>query len=233
MNKFLLFLFLPVLSACGDGSGNSGKNDLTRYGYKGDVTQIVAYKYNNYDGQYDSTNFDSRTLYDYNEDGNVSFTQLVMNFSKDGEQSVGINYWYKIKDGEKTGWMETNLRSGDTTFGLISKPDAYSIHEEKFNRSGLLEYTIDSKLNPETLHEDEVRVRKYSDTSLYSDVTSVLVREGALSKMEINRDALNGNADTIFFDYQEFDEQGNPTRYIQEFGKGGRKNLVIKVYQYE
>lgn len=255
MKETLLSLALIGLIAC--SGSNVQKNDVQRYGYKGQVKKIETYKYNNYTGTLDSANFNVRTVYDYSEDGHVSFMQLVLNRSMfPGQTSVGINFHYRIKGGTKTGWQEINLANQDTTYGTIEWLDATHIYERKYTSDNQVAYEIITELDPKNWLEKEAEIKKYVNDSLIDHQKIVNVTEGGdpIQRIYINLTKPSQDTvltethekgaqlkspvptqlaqDTIFIENLKKDEQGNVIVLVETNGRTGAKTYIRKDFYY-
>lgn len=207
-------------------------NDLSRYGYHGPVEQITTYKYANYHEDLDTTQFNFRTVYDYNTDGNVHFMQFVLNRSMFNQPSIAINYTYSFEDGKKTGWKENNLFMNDSTSkGTVEWPDKNTLVEKGFGGNGKLNYEIRTVLNSDRF-EENVQILQYQDTSVYYNQKVVNVLSGDSVLYRVHQDMLENRTDTFYIETLERDEYGNATKIIESNRQSGEKQYVLKVFKY-
>ncbi|MHB1277510.1 MAG: hypothetical protein ACYC1Q_03865 [Bacteroidia bacterium] len=230
MKQLLFFIPVVVFVAC--NSGKVSKNDLNRYGYHGPVKQIVSYKYANYTGTIDSANFNVRTLYDYNEDGNVHFMQLVINRSMFNEQSTAIDFHYRLKDGVKTGWQEININAKDTSYGTIEWLDETHLFERKYTSANQILYEITTGLDPTTLGEKVAEVKQYSNGSLVEDKVIENLLKDTNSYFHIHKNKLRGTQDTIYIDILQKDSLGNATELLERNSATGLQTFIRKDFFY-
>jgi hypothetical protein len=229
-----LFLSIAVAIALLPSCGFK-KNDVTRYGYKGDIEQVTTYKYANFSGTLDSANFSFRTVYDYNTDGNVHFMQFVLNRNMFNQPSIGINYLYKFEDGQKVAWTEHNLNENDSSSkGKIEWPDDRTLVEKSFGPTGDLNYEIRTLLNDKG-YEENVQIFQYQapdTTPVYNQIVTNVLEDGQV-KYRIHKDLLKDASDTVYIENIETDKKGNVTRCIETNSRTGQKDYVLKVFRYK
>lgn len=234
--KLYLFLVLVLAqTACIETS--IPKNDLSRYGYHGPVKQIVSYKYANYTGILDSANFNVRTVFDYNENGNVHFMQLVINRSMMNQESSGINFIYRIRDGKKTGWQEINLNTLDTSYGTIEWTDSTHIFERKYRSDNQVAYEIITELDPKTLGEKVAVVKQYTNGTLIDEKKIENVLKDGEPYQHLHTLRITGlqdtvMRDTVFIEILRRDSLNNATQFIEQHGSGGSKTFIRKDFFY-
>ncbi len=231
MNR--LFVILPALVFIACYSGKVIKNDLNRYGYHGPVKQIVSYKYTHYTGTIDSANFNVRTLFDYNEAGDVYFMQLVFNRSMFiGQQSTAIDFHYRMKEGIKTGWQEINLNAQDTSYGTFKWLDETHLFERKYTSDKQVSYEITTELDPITLSEKVAEVKQFSNGKLVEDKVIENVQKDANSYYHIHKNKLAGTQDTVYIDILQKDSLGNATRLVERNSATGLQTFIRKDFFY-
>lgn len=231
MNRLFLFFLALVFIAC--NSGKVSKNDLNRYGYHGAVKQIVSYKYTNYTGTLDSANFNVRTLFDYNEAGDVHFMQLVFNRSMFlDQQSTAIDFHYRMKEGIKTGWQEINIHAKDTSYGTLKWLDETHLFERKYASDKQVSYEITTELDPITLGEKVAEVKQFSNGKLVEDKVIENVQKDDNSYFHIHKNKLTGMQDTVYIDILQKDSLGNATQLIERNTATGLQTFIRKDFFY-
>lgn len=209
------------------------KNDLSRYGYHGPVKQIVSYKYTNYTGSIDSANFNVRTLFDYNEAGNVHFMQLVINRSMFiDQQSTGIDFHYRIKDGVKTGWQEINLNALDTSYGTIEWLDETHLFERKYTSDNQVLYEITTELDPITHGEKVAEIKQYANGTLMEDKVIENIQTGGDAYFHIHKNKMTAAQDTVYIEIIQKDSLGNATQLIERNSASGNQTFIRKDFFY-
>jgi len=232
MKSILLLVGLALLGAC--SNQQVSKNDLARYGYKGNVKRLITYKYLNYDSSQtlDSGAFNYRTLYDYTEDGLVKYMQFVLNRSRQNQTSMAINYTYKIKGGKKTGWQEINLLNEDTSYGTIEVLDHTHLYERKYSGFNHVAYEIITELDSQNYEERVAEIKQYGDSSLLSDekIFNMKAIDGGNYRVEL--DVLSGRTDTVWVEILELDAYGNASELIETRSSNQNKTFIRKEFSY-
>ncbi|MDX5321724.1 MAG: hypothetical protein LPK45_11350, partial [Bacteroidota bacterium] len=179
-----------------------------------------------------TANFHYRTLYDYTEDGNVSFMQFVLNRNMMNLPSVAIDYRYQIKKGKKTGWQEININEKDTSYGTIEWLDDFHLYERKYNRLNRLVYEINTELDSLSFVEKDAVIKQYSDTILIQNQRIQNITQDGEPVQLIYHELLDGSVDTIYIEVLSRDQYGNATDLIERSAVNGDKTFIRKVFEY-
>ena len=232
MKPFSLLAGIFILCAC--TTQQAYKNDLSRYGYLGDVKRLITFKYLNFSDSIplDSASFNYRTLYDYNKDGHVSFMQFVLNRSRQNQTSMAVNYAYKIKGGRKTGWQEVNMLTKDTSYGTIENLDQTHLYERKYSSDNQLTYEIITELDSQDYEERIAEIKQYANATLVSDekIFNMIAIDGSNYRVEL--DVLTGNTDTIWVEILKRDVLGNASELIETRSSNRSKTFIRKEFSY-
>jgi|GEM_PF-2354307 len=231
MKSFIVIAGMALLVAC--SSSSSTKNDLARFGYQGDVKRLITYKYMNYQDSLplDSGAFNYRTLYDYTKDGLVSYMQFVMNRSRQNETSLAINYAYKLKGGNKTGWQQVNMLTEDTSYGTIEWLDHTHLYERKYSSANQLEYEIITELDSLSF-EERIAEIKYPEGHFRNNQKIWNMKAIDGSNYYIETDLVTRQADTVWISILNSDKQGNATELIETRSSTQSKTFIRKEFSY-
>ncbi|MBI1222099.1 MAG: hypothetical protein GC180_05800 [Bacteroidetes bacterium] len=241
--KFLsMTLMVALLISCSESkpkekqepeSDTTKLNDLARYGYHGNVKQIIMKKYMFYDGNLDSSNFNFRTLYDYNKEGNVEFMQFVMNRSMYDEQSIAIDYYYTSENARKTGWTEIRLNEGDTSKGSIEWIDDRHIQEIKYiSGTNQMAYSILTEIDLSSGIEKNAEIKQYAEQAVMANqFISNITLENGDPNYRVYQDKTSGAMDTVWVEILERDDHGNTTALLERSGDS-TQTLILKEFKY-
>ncbi len=228
-------LFFPLglallLMAC--QKSEKQRNDVSRYGHNGPIKRMIIHYYQSEDFPQDTTQFNSRVLYDYDRDGHVTFIQSVINRTMMNAVSDVSDYRYEFKDGLKTGWKETKPNGGDSTYGVITWENDSTLVEKSFDSKNQLQYQIVTVLN-ERNEEKTTDFTYYINNGVFQHTrfTGIFNEENQrIGLIELN--VLDNSTDTSWLKVEARDGHGNPTRTRMTYSSGRPGRCDIRAYEY-
>jgi len=188
-------------------------------------------QYQSPDRPQDENNFQSRTYYEYNENGDITFMQSLNKPNGYQSEPQVYDYTYQFEEGKKMGWKLSSPNTQDSGWGTVEWVDSLQLLETSFNASGQKEYEMLTTLD-QNFFESVAEFKFLSDGSIVSYIKfSNLMEEGKHIGL-VQENMLQSQIDTTFIEPLKIDDHGNPTELKSTHTSDNPGGYMIKTYTY-
>jgi hypothetical protein len=230
MKLYGLLIVASLIWGC--GKPGTFPNDINRYNHQGKVKRLIVLSFQGDLPPQDTSDFYSRVLYDFNEDGYISRMQSVVSMKRHNLPHRVYNYEYLFKEGKKSGWLEENVNDeNDKGFGEIEWTGERKIEERGYSSDSVLTFKTATSLTAD-FKEQEADFRYYTDTSTSFHMVYRNIYQNGDQHAIVEENLLTGESDTVFFDVREKDEAGNPVKIHMRYASQKPGRYILRQFHY-